>query len=1164
MKYVGIKIVSLTLALVLLIELCPVLVLADLVSEWEKSYKINEARYQYSSNQADNGENREDGFHWSDSWFFTNGVELNSHLATLSAVAATASSAYCEDDAVVVGHDKNIRAFLNTMGFEDIQTNNYYNGDHLANSAAVAVAHKTIVDKSNRSWVLLAILPMSAGYKGEWAGNFLTGEKGLHEGFKAGCDEILRFVKSYVLANDITGDVKVWISGHSRGGALANLVGAFFAAGGSSYLGKNVKIIPENIYCYTFAASGNVAAPVSNYTLLSVSANRGSDYSADTKGDKYVYPQDSYQEGNKLYKDNVELHGQCFSCLHNYHLGYDLLANLPPSDLGFTVFGVEADFAVEPSAMEKKLESADPIAFTAYEQGLKLTFDNVPSFLGDNMVINLTFSDNSSANDYTWKNLSLLDKEGDLRIRKISGGWQIDLLSPVSNENLTMQQMMQSRLKSLSSITGINGDGRRNYAQSYQNVLSAIFGICGMDLQSFSDSLDSSAIGPLVLNYMAYVSDRLRESDTNLQQEEADAMAITEVLIGLYEYIVEDPIETEQRSTITASGFLDKIANYSIVFGIIQLAGLVPEKLEAAAKDALYDVFNSVYDGDAFMSVISSCVNVGNDEALVNGRKAFYKMIENRLKVKGKDNIDYSDIANVLWNEEEIKSLKDGRSLKEVMLDALKTLSKNHKSNLHKEADIALVELLETARDNAVQGGAGELLLEYYDTLICNPAKLRNLVISFLCRTDGDFNIFGEMRTLVTFLSQINKVFFAHYSEIYLAWMRAMEPEICYLHDNEFEVPILGPVNQTTVTIMNAKSGQIYALAEGNNNPDWDNAIRATMDGELVLDNLKASTNYMVYTCMPYGGNCAISSVFSTPCYILQVNNGSGSGEYSDGSHVNVTANNPETGKRFKEWIGIDDLTFISGGKTKSNASFIMPKKNISITATYEDIPVVIYNINSNDNIDDTIPTNPIDSKNNSDFIVKFKQAELKFMGQARPFTDVLKSDWFYDCIYYCYDKNYFNGISDIRFDPNGNMTRSMLVSVLYRMTGNPKVEGNHFFIDVKEKMWYTDAIIWASQQSIIKGYGNGKFGVDDPITQEQVMTLLWRYSHEPTIENINLSALTDFSQTKNWSKDAIIWAINSKLMDNNDIFDLQKIATRAEIAQFIVNYINKVSIGLD
>ena len=64
MKYVGIKIVSLTLALVLLIELCPVLVLADLVSEWEKSYKINEARYQYSSNQADNGENREDGFHW--------------------------------------------------------------------------------------------------------------------------------------------------------------------------------------------------------------------------------------------------------------------------------------------------------------------------------------------------------------------------------------------------------------------------------------------------------------------------------------------------------------------------------------------------------------------------------------------------------------------------------------------------------------------------------------------------------------------------------------------------------------------------------------------------------------------------------------------------------------------------------------------------------------------------------------------------------------------------------------------------------------------------------------------------------------------------------------------------------------------------------------------
>ena len=226
------------------------------------------------------------------------------------------------------------------MGFQDYASNRWYHVNRLPNSAACAVARKTITDGAGTPHTLLAVLPMSAGYRDEWAGNFDVGPaedaegNGLHRGFKAGCDEILRFLKQYVQTHAVTGDVKIWTAGHSRGSALANDLGAFFAAGGDGYFENAIRVAPQDVYCYTFATPGTVAGKVSKARLLSVEGARSGDYAGlDTEGAAYAYPG---ADGTLLPGDGV------FACIHNSRPDYDLITLLPPGGgWNFTVFGQE-------------------------------------------------------------------------------------------------------------------------------------------------------------------------------------------------------------------------------------------------------------------------------------------------------------------------------------------------------------------------------------------------------------------------------------------------------------------------------------------------------------------------------------------------------------------------------------------------------------------------------------------------------------------------------------------------------------------------------------------------------------------------------------------------------------------------------------------------------
>ena len=191
----------------------------------------------------------------------------------------------------------------------------------------------------------------------------------------------------------------------------------------------------------------------------------------------------------------------------------------------------------------------------------------------------------------------------------------------------------------------------------------------------------------------------------------------------------------------------------------------------------------------------------------------------------------------------------------------------------------------------------------------------------------------------------------------------------------------------------------------------------------------------------------------------------------------------------------------------------------------------------------------------------------MKFAKADKLFDDGKESDWFYDDVMFAVENGLFNGTGDNKFSPNASMNRAMLVTVLYRLEGEPKVIGSSEFNDVAGGQWYTDAVIWATKNEIVNGYGNGKFGPTDNITREQMATILFRYAqfkkHDTAASN-SLTGYSDFNDISVFSLKALKWANAEGLINGRTTTTLapQGTATRAEVAailhRFVENVVNK------
>lgn len=193
----------------------------------------------------------------------------------------------------------------------------------------------------------------------------------------------------------------------------------------------------------------------------------------------------------------------------------------------------------------------------------------------------------------------------------------------------------------------------------------------------------------------------------------------------------------------------------------------------------------------------------------------------------------------------------------------------------------------------------------------------------------------------------------------------------------------------------------------------------------------------------------------------------------------------------------------------------------------------------------------------------RFRQTE-----PARPpmaFVDVSESDWFYDAAKFVYEKGMMSGTSANAFSPNAATTRGMLVTILYRMEGQPEAKESGFS-DVSREMYYAKAVDWASQNGIVTGYGGnemGTFGPENSVTREQMAAILYRYSakkgNDMTARG-DLSGFTDRSVISTYAQEPMTWAVGMGLvsgMGDGTVAPAGS-ATRAQVATILMRYLEK------
>ena len=170
-------------------------------------------------------------------------------------------------------------------------------------------------------------------------------------------------------------------------------------------------------------------------------------------------------------------------------------------------------------------------------------------------------------------------------------------------------------------------------------------------------------------------------------------------------------------------------------------------------------------------------------------------------------------------------------------------------------------------------------------------------------------------------------------------------------------------------------------------------------------------------------------------------------------------------------------------------------------------------------------------------------------------FSDVSAGAWYADAVEYVRDNGLMSGTSATTFSPDTATSRAMLAAILYRASGSPAVSASVSFNDVADNTWYTQAVAWASSNGIITGYGDGRFGINDPVTREQIATILWRYAGSPSAD-----AGQDFADEASisaYAADAVDWARDNGIVNGveGNRFQPQSNANRAQVATILRNY---------
>ena len=188
--------------------------------------------------------------------------------------------------------------------------------------------------------------------------------------------------------------------------------------------------------------------------------------------------------------------------------------------------------------------------------------------------------------------------------------------------------------------------------------------------------------------------------------------------------------------------------------------------------------------------------------------------------------------------------------------------------------------------------------------------------------------------------------------------------------------------------------------------------------------------------------------------------------------------------------------------------------------------------------------------------------ATFAMISTGLPFLDVFSPDWYLEAVRYVYENGIMIGVSETDFAPTTPTSRAMMITVLYRIAGEPDASACPF-ADVPDGTWYTDSVAWAAENGIVSGIGNNLFAPDAEMTREQMAVMLYNFCVHMNIElpDIKDTEITDADQVSSWAIEAVEAMYKAGILNGrgDGVFDPKGTATRAEVAQMLMNFMEAI-----
>lgn len=997
MKFKPIRLLGALLAAVLLFGLVPANALADL---YTGRRIISTAAELVAFFDEEMGvPTYTDVCYYCDDWFLEDSFAENPHLATLSAIVGGVSYSDATDS-----KGGRIRALLEALGFFDVQLNAYFGQDAvLEDSIGCAIARKTVKDIDGNEYTLLAVCPRNAGYRGEWAGNFKIGTGGIHQGFLAARDEILRFMKSYIRTNGVSGRVKVWCPGYSRGAAAVNLLGGFLAEK-NAYFGSGISIAPKDVFIYAIGTPVTVkVSGVTKAEALSVAGDRPGDYAGyDTVGEAFAYQDADADEA-------VDPEAKQYGGIHSYTAYGDFMGMLPPKDWGYTVYG-----------------SSEMVSIGS-----------------EDMLEWLSFLSKKTAAAFENKNY-----QTELPMKTLN----VNTLTLTDTEyTITPDAMIRGRL---AQVMDVFGSPEAYQYGGGQTALSAAGALYGTDWDAFYQGARGVGNGALiktgVLNYLASAVERLRRDDQKLTDDEGVA-AVALQLIGF----LGKPAPDAER--YTAQRFLADLLDFAVndyqtdeaaVVRSQKIADMLPQRYAALYVSVLeYAKARGMqaHTADELLSLLANCVADNLDDPAVQG-------LLDMLTLKISD--DFADMLLWLLSEsidgyapadkrevltdfilgcvngfpagedhgetypKEVRDLLfvilssgvfDGSDAIGALLTGsddpvnLTVLSTDILDLVLKDEDgdrVALADAADASLAALLGAGRTELIGAYVDVLRDDPAVVRGVAAALLFPTKGIYDLEKDVIWATTFIDMFRFLYPAHDHEMYICHFKAGDG----LYNNSEPEPSPAPL------------------------PDYGSPDDATAPAEKRFDEVYPSVG---------GGMSNFKAV----------------GKYSDGTFIDVDAGawyaeNVRVCVEFGLMLGRGDGTFGVGYNLTVGEALAVTARMHNIYyggsgvfsqgqeapwyRVYEDY-AVRYGFIRKGQYDMTAPIT------RRQFAVIISAAlpdeALKPINEVRSLPDVSQSDPDFAAIVRLYRAGVLNGVdAQGRFLPDAAITREQFAAIITRV----------------------------------------------------------------------------------------------------------------------------------